>query len=179
MFHPESRLADLLSAPMRPGRVEWIGLRPARRAALVEVERATVEPGQGLVGDRYASSDQGRRQVTLIQAEHLAAIASYLGLAAVSPQVLRRNLVTCGINLQALKGKRFRIGDALFEHTGDCHPCSRMEEVLGVGGYNAVRGHGGITARVLQGGTVAVGDELRVEPELPAPAAPQQQRMPF
>lgn len=113
----------------------------------------------GLAGDRYGSG--GRRQVTLIQAEDLAAIASYLGRrATVEPQLLRRNLVTRGINLLALKNRRFRVGAAVLEYTGECHPCSRMEEALGVGGYNAVRGHGGITARVVFGGSIRIGDEV-------------------
>jgi MOSC domain-containing protein YiiM len=68
-----------------------------------------------------------------------------------------------GLNLLALRNERFRIGDVLFEGTGPCEPCSRMEEVLGAGGYNAMRGHGGITARVLSGGVIAVGDLLRYE----------------
>jgi MOSC domain-containing protein YiiM len=44
-----------------------------------------------------------------------------------------------GINLLSLKGKQFRIGEAVFEYSGECHPCSRMEEALGAGGYNAMR----------------------------------------
>lgn len=65
-----------------------------------------------------------------------------------------------GINLAALKGRCFRLGEALMEATGECHPCSRMEEILGPGGYNAVRGHGGITARVVERGAVRLGDPL-------------------
>lgn len=98
--------------------------------------------------------------MTLFQAEHLATIASHIGRSEVLPADLRRNVVTRGINLLALKDKRFQIGSAVLETTGECHPCSRMEEILGIGGYNAVRGLGGITARIVQSGTVNVGDEL-------------------
>jgi MOSC domain-containing protein YiiM len=112
---------------------------------------------EGLRGDRYRSS--GKRQVTLIQAEHLPVMASLLGVP-VEPEMLRRNLVVSGINLLALKGARFRIGEALLEGSGPCEPCSRMEAALGPGGYNTMRGHGGITARVIEGGWIRVGDAV-------------------
>jgi MOSC domain-containing protein YiiM len=89
-----------------------------------------------------------------------------------TPGMLRRNMVIKGINLHALKDRRFWVGNTLLEYTGDCHPCSRMEETLGLGGYNAVRGHGGITARIIQGGIIALGDVVRVE-DMPAKAADQ------
>lgn len=98
--------------------------------------------------------------MTLIQAEHLAAIAAHLGREAVRPEDLRRNIVVAGINLAALKGRRFRLGEAVLEWAGECHPCSRMEEILGAGGYNAVRGHGGITARVIGGGAVSIDNQI-------------------
>jgi len=153
-------MARLLDGPMAPGRLAWIGLRPARRAPIVVVETARLEPGRGLDGDRWAGAAGGARQVTLIAAAHLAAIADFLGRAAVPPELLRRNLVVSGLNLLALKGRRFRIGAALLEHSGECHPCSRMEEAFGPGGYNATRGHGGITARVVEGGAIHLGDAV-------------------
>ena len=99
--------------------------------------------------------------MTLIQWEHLPVIASLLGRDRIAPELLRRNIAVSGINLLALKDRRFCIGEAVLEYTGQCHPCSRMEEVFGPGGYNAVRGHGGITASVIEGGVVRVGAELR------------------
>ena len=159
MLNPSSSLARLFDAPVRPGRLVWIGLRPARREPMRRVDAAELELGRGLVGDRYSRRDGGR-QVTLIGAEGLRAAAGYLGLDAVAPELVRRNLVTEGINLLALKGRRFRVGAALLETSGECHPCSRMEETLGVGGYNALRGHGGLTARVIEGGIVRLGDAV-------------------
>ena len=155
-----SPLARLLGAPMRPGRLAWIGLRPERRAPMREVAEALLEPGRGLAGDRWRGAPAGARQVTLVAAEHLRAIAGFLGLDAVAPARLRRNLVTEGVNLLALKDHRFRLGAALLEWSGECHPCSRMEEEFGPGGFNAVRGHGGITARVIEGGAIRLGDML-------------------
>lgn len=157
---PASPLARLLDAPMRPGRVVWIGLRPLRRGPMQIVGTATLDQQEGLVGDHYSSRTGGARHVTLIQAEHLAAIAAHLGLASIAPERLRRNIVVAGINVAALKGRRFALGAALLETTGECHPCSRMEEILGCGGYNAVRGHGGITARVVEGGVVRIGEAV-------------------
>ncbi len=163
-LNPASPLARLLAGPIRPGRVTWIGARPARHAPLSALDFATISREAGVVGDHYsgrlrADGKGGNRQVTLIQAEDLAAIASYLD-RPVTPDDLRRNLVVAGINLRALKDRRFRVGEVVLEATGDCHPCSRMEEILGPGGYNAVRGHGGITARVIEGGRVLLGDPV-------------------
>jgi MOSC domain-containing protein YiiM len=124
------------------------------------VGEARLEAGRGLVGDRYSRLD-GERQVTLIEAEALTSIASHLGVAGISPEAVRRNLVTEGVNLLALKERRFLIGEAILETTGECHPCSRMEETLGIGGYSAVRGLGGITARVVTGGgLIRIGDRI-------------------
>jgi MOSC domain-containing protein YiiM len=67
-----------------------------------------------------------------------------------------------GINLLALKDRRFQIGEVLLEGTGYCHPCSKMERNLGEGGYNAMRGHGGLTAKILRGGTIRLGDTVRL-----------------
>ena len=161
-LNPASPLAALINAPVRPGRVEWIGLRPRRHDAILPVETALLDAREGLVGDHYKSATTGSRHVTLIGLEDLAAIAAYLGRNQVTPDDLRRNIVISGLNLLALKDKRFALGHAVLEMTGECHPCSRMEETFGVGGYNAVRGHGGITARVLQDGEVRLGDALSV-----------------
>ncbi len=160
----QSTLARLLAAPVRPGRIDWIGVRPARGAPMLALDEVMALTAAGLAGDRYRTLSNGKRQVTLIQAEGLAAIASYLGREAVLPSEVRRNLVTCGINLLALKGKRFRVGEALLEYSGECHPCSKMETWFGTGGYNAMRGHGGITARILEGGRIRLGDALEVLP---------------
>ena len=152
-------LADLMDTLPQSGVVEWIGVRPARRETMQEVETVTVDKDTGLDGDRYAKAG-GKRQVTLIQGEHLDGLSSMLGIEPVSPATVRRNIVVRGINLLALKDKQFRIGDAVLEYTGLCHPCSLMEEVLGPGGYNAMRGHGGITATVISGGDVRIGDPV-------------------
>ena len=160
MLNPSSPLARLIDAPARPGTLCWIGLRPDRRATVAAVDQAFLDPQGGLAGDHYGGRAGGARQVTLLQAEHLPVIGAYLGQGPVAPELLRRNLVVSGLNLAALLGRRLRIADAVLEVTGLCHPCSRMEAALGPGGYNAVRGHGGLTARVLEPGPIARGDAV-------------------
>lgn len=155
-------LQDLFDTLPQIGKLQWIGIRPERKAPMIELNSVEAIAGRGLIGDRY-SSKNGKRQVTLIQGEHLVAIASLLGKDQIAPALLRRNLVVTGINLVALKDKQFRLGDALLEYTGLCHPCSAMEATFGAGGYNAVRGHGGITARIIEGGTMAVEDSVQLE----------------
>ena len=155
----DSMLGRLMANLPRAGRVEWIGLRPKRDVPMRVVEQAEAVAGKGLVGDRYAGGS-GNRGITLLQAEHLPAIASLSGHAQISPALLRRNLVVSGVPLVALKGRRFRIGEVLLEGVADCDPCSRMEDALGPGGYNAMRGHGGLCARILEGGVVHVGDSV-------------------
>jgi MOSC domain-containing protein YiiM len=158
-----NRLERLLATLPQKGRVDWIGLRPARGEPPRPVQRVEAAPGTGLAGDRFKGTAASKRQVTLIQAEHLAAVASMLGRAPFDPALTRRNLVVSGINLYALRNARFRVGGLLLEGTGICAPCEQMERALGPGGFNAMRGHGGITARVLEPGAIAVGDQVVLE----------------
>ena len=159
---PDSELGRLFAQFPRAGRVDWIGLRPARDVAMRAVDVAEAATGHGLSGDRYASSS-GKRGITLLQAEHLPVIAALSGHALIAPATLRRNVLVSGIPLVALKGRRFRIGDVLLEGTDDCDPCSRMEAALGAGGYNAMRGMGGLCARILEGGSLRLGDVVMAE----------------
>lgn len=163
-------LSDLLATVPQPGRLSWIGLRTARRGPIDVVDQVEAVAGVGLLGDRKAAkripNPASKRQVTLIQAEHLDVVAALLDRGPIDPAVVRRNLVVSGVNLHALDKRRFRVGDVVLEGAGPCHPCSRMEEdvALGRGGYQAMRGHGGIVARVLSGGTLHVGDEVDLLP---------------
>lgn len=152
-------MKQLLNTLPQQGTVEWIGIRPASRVPMISMDEVLASPDGGLAGDRYKGSS-GKRHVTLIQAEHLGVIASCAGVQKVTPDMLRRNIVISGINLKALKDKIICVGDAELEITDNCAPCSRMEETLGPGGYNAMRGHGGLTARVISEGIIKVGDSV-------------------
>jgi MOSC domain-containing protein YiiM len=160
-----SPLQLLLDTLPQRGEICWIGVRPVRKGELLPLTAVEAITQKGLEGDHYSRIKGSKRQVTLIQQEHIDTIASIMQMP-VSPGLLRRNLVVKGINLRALKDKHFYIGDTLLEYTGECHPCSRMEQNLGPGGYNAVRGHGGITARIISGGWIRLHDELIVKEHL-------------
>ena len=159
-------LTERIKDVPQKGRVRWIGVRPAHEVAMIESARIEVIEAKGLVGDRASKGRiGGKRQVTLIQSEHLDVIAKLTGHVEVTPASLRRNLVIEGINLIALKTLKFRIGnDVILEGTGPCEPCSKMDIALGEGGFQAMRGHGGITTRVIAGGFIEVGDVVAVIP---------------
>jgi MOSC domain-containing protein YiiM len=148
------------------GKVENLLVRPKRTENAIILDKVTALKDVGLEGDHY-QNHSGARQVTLIQAEHLEVLAALLRLDKIRPEFTRRNIVIRGINLLSLKGKRFSIGEAVLEYSGECHPCSRMENTLGPGGYNAMRGHGGITAKVIASGVIKVGDVVNVLQTVP------------
>jgi MOSC domain-containing protein YiiM len=161
-----SPLQELLDTLPQIGRLQWIGLSARPQSELEVVNSAEMIVGHGLLGDHHAKKKYGaKRQVTLIQAEHVVALAGLLHRQPIDPGLLRRNLVVAGLNLLALKGKTFRIGSCLLEYSGPCEPCSQMERNLGPGGLNAMRGHGGITAKVLSGGMISLSDKIQIEPQ--------------
>lgn len=160
-------IRDLNRPPQIEGRVEAIVVRGSPREPARTVESTMALAGIGLAEDRLGQRGEAElstRQVTLIQAEHLDVIARLARVDRVDPVGLRRNLVVSGINLLALKNARLQVGDALLEIVGPCQPCSRMEETIGPGGYAAMRGHGGMTARVITTGSIGVGDVVKAQP---------------
>lgn len=160
-----NRLSDKYLENLPAGRLEWIGLRPERLQPMEVVEKVDAIEGLGLEGDRRCQGRAGSaRQVTLINKENIQAAANVLGREDIDPALLRRNLVVSGMNLLVLRGKRFRIGDVELEGTAACHPCGRMEQALGPGGFAAMLGNGGICARILVGGELKVGQRVELQP---------------
>ncbi len=154
-------IKDLKATMPQVGKIEWIGLRPKKKADLRSVDSAQITVAAGLEGDHNVNPG-GKRMVTLIQQEHLDMVSRVMG-RDVTPDMTRRNIVVSGINLLALQDADIKLGDdVILRGTGFCVPCSRMEENLGDGGYNAMRGHGGITTTVVSGGEIKVGDEIKL-----------------
>jgi len=155
------------------GKIEWIGLRTTKNKEIIQVDTAEVLFDHGLVGDKSAQKTGSKRQVTLIQAEYFPILESFLHKEKILPETLRRNIVVSGINLSVLLKNCLKINGAVFEITGNCAPCKKMEEALGFGAFNAMRNHGGVNAVVRKGGIINVGDEVHVRIETPSKDSPQ------
>lgn len=148
------------------GTVEAIVLRGAPGSEPATVARARALAGQGLEGDRYAagagtfSATPGTgRDLTLIEAEALDALAATAGIR-LAPEDTRRNVVTRGVGLNDLVGRRFRVG--VVECLGQrlCDPCSHLEGRTAPGVLAGLAGRGGLRADILTDGEIAVGDEI-------------------
>ena len=162
----DTRFLEKLRREIVPGKLEWIGLRTERRDEIQVVERAQAIIGLGLEGDHRCLKTPGSaRQVTMISREYIHQIERQLGKQFIDPVLLRRNLVISGMNMNLLRFQRLQIGDVILETSALCDPCSRMDENLGKGGAVAMFGYGGLCAKIIQGGHIAVGDAVvRVHP---------------
>jgi MOSC domain-containing protein YiiM len=132
---------------------------------MIALDAVNALEGAGLEGDhRCAKSPGSARQATLISEEYIRQIEHFSHYAPIAPGMLRRNLVIRDINLTLLRHQQFTIGDAVFEASGLCHPCSRMDETVGRGTVAAMLGHGGLCLRILREGRIAVGDDVTIVP---------------
>ena len=100
--------------------------------------------------------------IPIISREFIEMIARSLGRNTIDPGLLRRNLVISGINLNAIRYQKVKIGEAIFELNAVCHPCSRMNQSLGDGGLVAMMGYGGFCARVIKSGLIQLDDTVTV-----------------
>ena len=144
-----------------------IHLAPDGGAPPMAVDAVRAVAGQGLEGDRYfyrigtfSKKDRPGRQVTLIEAEALEALARDYGIA-LSPGITRRNLTTAGVALNHLVGRTFRVGEAVLRGIQLCEPCGHMERLSGQEGLKRGLVHrGGLNAEVVTGGSIRVGDPI-------------------
>lgn len=160
-MNSQARLLDKLCADISPGKLEWIGLRSERRGEVVVVDEAEAVVDLGLMGDHRMKKTPGSaRQVTLISSEYIQQICQHTGHESIDPRLLRRNLIISGMNMNLLRYQRLQIGEVIIETNALCHPCSRMDENLGKGGTAAMFGYGGLCAKIIQGGKLAVCDAV-------------------
>jgi MOSC domain-containing protein YiiM len=147
------------------------GSGPMRSVAEVEAVANT-----GLRGDRYADgvgfysprpTDPGAREVTLFEAEVLDLLRQQYGID-LAPDQHRRNLTVRGIRLNDLPGERILVGDVVLEGVRDCPPCEHLQELLGKPVLQPLVNRGGLRARIVVGGTLRVGDAVRVQSRIRA-----------
>lgn len=140
-------------------------------------ETVEATAGAGLADDRYLhrrgtySKTHGPdREITLIEAEALDHLAREHGIE-LAPEETRRNVVTRGVGLNALVGRRFRVGEVVLEGIRLCEPCGYLARLTGKPVFEPLTERGGLRARIVTGGTLRVGDALVVEAEQAAAAA--------
>lgn len=151
-----------------PGRVEEIYIAPEGSVQMQRVESAGAITGCGLDGDRYCEgtgywTPMGDVcEVTLIDSEDLDYIQNELGLEVKNGEH-RRNIVTCGIDLDALRGKRFRVGEVILRYDRPRPPCKHIQDLTQPGMTRALVGRGGHCANVVRAGTIRPGDAVELE----------------
>lgn len=131
--------------------------QPAGGHPTLEVPEIECIAGQGLVGDRfYGFKENYKGQVTFFASEVFAAVCQQLGVSGKSPGVTRRNVITAGVDLNALVNQRFLVQQVMFEGVGECSPCHWMNTVIAPGAEAALHGRGGLRARILTSGKIRV-----------------------
>jgi len=143
------------------GVVEGIHLHADRGEPMRVVETAELVAGHGLVGDRMAGLGIPGSHLTLIAAEGIEAMVSETGIPLV-PHQTRRNILTRGVDVPSLVGRRFQVGDAVCYGVKECAPCNHLESLTYPGTRAGLSGRGGLRADVLSGGPIRVGDRITV-----------------
>jgi MOSC domain-containing protein YiiM len=144
------------------GLVEAIFVTSEHGELPVPVERVQAHAGRGLEGNRYYWADGDAppgRAVTLVAAEAMDAVASE-GEVSIEPAATRRNVLTRGIDVNELVGKRFRIGDVECEGVELCEPCAHLESMTQPGAIKALVHRAGLNADILNDGEIRVGDRV-------------------
>jgi MOSC domain-containing protein YiiM len=145
--------------------ITHIFVAASRGAPMTSLRSVEALAEGGLSGDRYAASINRRApdyQVTLIEAENIESFAEMTGLT-LTVEMPRRNIVTRGVNLNSLLGKRFSAGSAMFEGLELCEPCGLFARRTHREVLKFFVGKGGLRARIIAGGELSVGDRIIVD----------------
>lgn len=155
------------------GSVVSIHIAPAAMAPVVSMTEIRAVAGKGLEGDRYFrnsgsfSQDPGSgREVTLVEIEAVEALKRDYRIELDAAQT-RRNIVTRGAALNHLIDCEFSIGEVVLRGTRLCDPCSHLEKLTSKGVMRGLIHRGGLRADIVRGGTIRVGDAIRVQPDAP------------
>jgi MOSC domain-containing protein YiiM len=137
-------------------------------APLTSVAQASLESGRGLAGDRYYNhdgtfsaklKDSADWELTLIESEEIQRFNDSQGLS-LPPASFRRNIVTSGVRLNDLVGRRFKVGAAVLEGIRLCEPCAHLGKLIGPAVVKGMVHKAGLRARIVSGSVVRVGDAI-------------------
>ena len=151
-------------------RVTHIHTAPRSQAPLVSHDEIEAVAGKGLAGDRHFDK-YSKGQITVISSDELAHTVAQLGYE-IPPGATRRNVTVAGLDLPKTPGARLRLGDVIVEVYRNASPCVGMEDAVGPGAQEALRGHSGIRGMIIQGGTLRVGDPVSIADGGESPTTP-------
>jgi MOSC domain-containing protein YiiM len=153
---------------LQRGSVESIHIAACAEELTHAVDSVNVVAGQGIEGDRYFrtdgngtfyEADKSGQDLTLIEAEAIEGLAADTGIA-LAPGEARRNVVTRGVSLNDLVGRRFTVGAVEAIGNRLCDPCSHLQKLTRPGVLKGLANRGGLRADVVRGGAMRVGDEV-------------------
>ncbi len=129
--------------------------KPPGESPALDVPEARCITGRGIEGDRYLDfKDDYKGQVTFFEQEVYERICAQFGIRHKGPEIFRRNIITEGVDLNALIGKEFEVQGVRFLGTQESAPCHWMNHVFAEGAEEALKGHGGLRAKILTDGVL-------------------------
>ena len=127
--------------------------KPAGTHALTEHQAIHCIAGQGVEGDRFFNHKENYRgQITFFSTEVFEDVCGKLGVSGKDPGLTRRNVITSGVDLNALIGEEFTLQGVRFYGVEECRPCYWMDQAIGAGAEAALRNRGGLRAKILTSG---------------------------
>ena len=156
-------------AELQTGTVESIHIAARAEEPTRAVDAVSVVAGRGIEGDRYFreggdgtfhEAEKTGQDLTLVEAEAIEGLAADTGIE-LAPGEARRNVVTRGVSLNDLIGRRFVVGEVEAVGNRLCDPCSHLQKLTQPGVLKGLAHRGGLRADVVRGGAIRVGDELR------------------